>query len=613
MLVPDPEDRDAAVREGAVATVRRGLALSPELRVGLLATLLLAVVSTAGRVVVPVLVQQVLDRGVDVTTGAVDLDVVLQLIGLGAVAVVVTALATAAMNVRLAVVTERALSRLRARTFAHVHDLSALHQAAEQRGVLVARVTTDIDQISRFVQWAGLQLIVNTGQAALALVVMLVLSWRLALVVVVAVPVIALVVRLFQARLDRAYLTVRVQLGRVLGRLAEVVVGAQVIRAYGAEARTQARLADAVAAHRHAAVRAGWQSAAFSATGEVLSSLVLAGVLVVGSALAVGGTVTVGEVVAFLFLAQLFVEPVQAFGEAVNEAQSAVAGWRRVLEVLDVEPDVADPGAGGVDLPPGALGLAVRGVAFAYPGRDGEPPAPVLHDVDLDIAPRSRVAVVGETGSGKTTFAKLLVRLMDPTEGEVRLGPAGADGVPLSQVRFASLRDRVVMVPQDGLLFAGTLADNVRMGRAGATDADVEAALSALGLDDWVATLPDGTATPVGERGASLSAGERQLVALARAQLADPDVLVLDEATSAVDPATDVRLQRALVGLAAGRTTVTIAHRLSTAEQADRILVFDDGRVVEDGRHDQLVAAGGRYAALHAAWTAGTAGAPAAG
>jgi ATP-binding cassette subfamily B protein len=243
--------------------------------------------------------------------------------------------------------------------------------------------------------------------------------------------------------------------------------------------------------------------------------------------------------------------------------------------------------------PRGPIEVRFEHVSFAYPGGPT-----VLHDVDLEIGPGSRVAVVGETGSGKTTFAKLLTRLMDPTAGRVCV-----DGADLRTVRFSSLRDRIVMVPQDGYLWDTTLADNIRYGRPEATDEQIELALTELGLADWFDGLPHGLATPVGQRGESLSAGERQLVALARAYLADPDLLVLDEATSAVDPATEVRLQRALEGITRGRTAISIAHRLSTAEAADEVIVFDGGRIVERGPHGDLVAAGGVYAALYASWT----------
>jgi putative ABC transport system ATP-binding protein len=234
-------------------------------------------------------------------------------------------------------------------------------------------------------------------------------------------------------------------------------------------------------------------------------------------------------------------------------------------------------------------------VSFAYPG--GET---VLRDVALEIAPRSRVAVVGETGSGKTTLAKLLTRLMDPGHGAVRI-----DGVDLRHVRFDSLRSRIVMVPQEGFLFDTTLLDNVRFGRPTATDDEVRLAITELGLDEWLAGLPRGLDTRVGQRGESLSAGERQLVALARAYLADPDLLVLDEATSAVDPSTEVRIQRALEGLTRGRTSVAIAHRLSTAEAADEVIVVDRGRIVQRGPHHELVQERGSvYAGLHASWAA---------
>jgi ABC-type multidrug transport system fused ATPase/permease subunit len=328
-------------------------------------------------------------------------------------------------------------------------------------------------------------------------------------------------------------------------------------------------------------------------------------VVVVGTVLAVNGSTTVGVVVAFLFLVQLFVQPVQFLGEAVNEAQTAVAGWSRVLDILDIAPDVADPGPDGVLLPHHPLGGRFRGVVFRYP-RPGETAseadaAPALKEIDIEIPARQRVAVVGETGSGKTTFAKLLTRLMDPTAGKVEIG-----GVDVRDVQFDSLRDRVVMVPQEGILFRGTIADNVRMGQPDASHDDLYAAFKELGLGDWLGELAHGLDTPVGERGGSLSVGERQLVTLVRAAIADPDVLVLDEATSAVDPSTEVRINRALNRLTSGRTVVTIAHRLSTAEAADRVLVFDDGRLVQDGNHDQLVAEGGVYGALYASWQRGT-------
>jgi ATP-binding cassette, subfamily B, bacterial len=587
-------------RPGALTTIRKGLALSPELRRGLPLTLVLALVATAGRVIVPVAVQQVIDGGL--TQDGVDMGFVGRMVLAALAAVAVTAGCTSWMHVRLANVSETALSGLRVRAFRHIHDLSMLHQASEQRGALVARVTSDVDEISRFMQWAGLMLITNGGQALLSLVVMLVYSVPLGVAVLVMLPVITATIRWFQRRLDAAYMIVRERVGRMLAVLAEVVVGAPVIRAYGAEARTRERLGEAIEGHREAGVKAGVLSSAFSGTGELLSAFVIAAVLVVGTVLAVNGTVTVGTVVAFLFLAQLFVQPVQMLGEAVNEAQTAAAGWRRVLDILDIAPDVSDPGPDGVDLPHNPLGVRFEAVGFGYPRAGETVPAPfALAGVDVEIEPHSNVAVVGETGSGKTTFAKLLTRLMDPTTGTVSIG--GAD---LRTIRFRSLRDRVVMVPQEGMLFRGSIADNVRMGRPEATEAELLAVFEDLGLADWLSELSAGLATDVGERGGALSVGERQLVTLVRAAIADPEVLVLDEATSSVDPATEVRIGQALGRLRSGRTVITIAHRLSTAEAADRILVFDRGRLVEDGPHGRLVRSGGVYARLHASWQRGT-------
>jgi ABC-type multidrug transport system fused ATPase/permease subunit len=265
-----------------------------------------------------------------------------------------------------------------------------------------------------------------------------------------------------------------------------------------------------------------------------------------------------------------------------------------VIGILDTPADVVDPGPGGTQLPRGPVSIEFDDVEFAYPGGP-----PVLRDVSLRIEPGSRVAVVGETGSGKTTLAKLLTRLMDPSRGAVRL-----DGVDLREVPFESLRQHVVMVPQEGFLFDADLAANARYGRLDATDDDVLEAVTELGLADWLESLPQGIRTRVGQRGESLSAGERQLVALIRAHLADPDLLVLDEATSAVDPQLELRIGRALERLMSGRTSVTIAHRLSTAENADEVLVVDAGRVVQRGSHAELVRVDGVYRRLHDSWVA---------
>ena len=310
-----------------------------------------------------------------------------------------------------------------------------------------------------------------------------------------------------------------------------------------------------------------------------------------------GWGVTSGELVAFVFLVNMLVTPITSLGETLDQTQTALAGWWKILNVLDTEVEVAEPSAGDVrPLPVGALAVVAEDVEFSYRGSDR-----VLHGIDVDLEAGSSVAVVGETGSGKTTFAMLLARLADPTSGRVLLG-----GVDLRSVSAEDRRGSVRMVPQDGFLFDTTVGNNIRFGRTGATDSDVEDAVAELGLGSWVSGLPLGLETRVGERGSSLSVGERQLVALVRAQLADPGLLILDEATSAVDPETEQTLERALEHLAEGRTTVSVAHRLSTAERSDTVLVFDRGLIVERGPHAELAVAGGIYEGLYASWLGNT-------
>ncbi len=576
---------------GTLATLRRGLDLSPELRRGLGVTLALAAVTTVGRIVVPFVVQQSTDNGL-LGKGGPNPDLVLRYVLFALIAVLATGLSAYAVNVRLFRASEAGLASLRLKAFRHIHDLSMLTQNTERRGSMVGRVTSDVDTISQFVQFGGIILVLSLGQIAVATGLMFYYSPLLTGVVWLCFVPLLFVIRRFQAVVGRAYGRVRERVGDLLAAVSESVVGAATIRAYAVQDRTAERIDASIEAHRVAAIGAQVRSVVAFSSGQLVAGLTLAVVLVVGTVQAVGGNLTLGQLLAFLFLVNLFTQPVQQATEILNELQNAVAGWRRVIGVVDTPADVADPGDEGQVLPRGPITIDFDGVSFAYPGGEA-----VLHDIDLDIAPRSRIAIVGETGSGKSTLAKLLTRLMDPSEGMVRI-----DGVDLREVRFSSLRDRIVLVPQEGFLFDATLRENVRFGRPEATDADVQLAVTELGLDAWLAGLPQGLSTEVGQRGESLSAGERQLVALARAYLADPDLLVLDEATSAVDPSTEVRLQRALEGLTRGRTSITIAHRLSTAEAADEVVVVDRGRIVERGPHRDLARAGGVYAALHASW-----------
>lgn len=596
---------------GVFATLRRGIEISPEIARGMWVTLGLASLAAVGRVVVPLAVQQTIDVGILADAGP-EVGRVVLLASLAAGALVLAGLCAALVNVRLFRSAEAGLATLRVKAFRHVHDLSTLTQNTERRGALVSRVTNDVDTVSLFVQWGGIMLLVSALQIVVATGLMLVYSPILTAVVWVAFIPMFLVIRFGQKYVNRAYTLVRERVGAMLGAISEAVVGAETVRAYGVSERTGRRIDAAVEDTRRSQARSQILVAATFSSGVLISNLVLAIVVVVGTLLGVGGGLTAGQLVAFLFLVQLFTGPVQMATEILNELQNAVAGWRRVIAVIDTPVQVAEkPDA--VRQERGPARVTLRDVRFSYPNGPE-----VLHGVTLDLPPRTKVAVVGQTGSGKTTIAKLVTRLMDPTAGAVEL-----DGVDLRDLAFASLRERVVLVPQEGFLFDGTVLENAAYGlrvttdsatepavepveASAATRAAVEQAFAELGLSDWVADLPDGLDTEVGQRGESLSAGERQLVAIARAYLAQPDLLVLDEATSAVDPATEVRIARALDSLTAGRSTITIAHRLSTAEASDLVVVVDEGHVAEVGPHDELAAADGIYARMHASWVAQT-------
>jgi ATP-binding cassette, subfamily B, bacterial len=566
-----------------------GIRMSPELRRGLAFTVAVSLVAAGGALLVPIVVQQIFDHGFaggEFHAGFV--------FGLSAAALVMVGVSYVAQREamrRLTRTSEAALAQLRVRAFEHIHQLSISVQSQERRGVFVARVTADVDTLSQFTEWGGIAWIVSAAQIVGALVIMLVYSWQLTIPVVLLVIPLLVTMGLMQGSLSRAYDLVRARVGAMLSEVSESVMGAAVVRAYGLDERVDSRVKTAIHERYEAQRIAHLRTAILFPMSAIFWGLAYAVVIFVGARFAPGWGLTFGQVSAFLFLANLFLHPFSDLPEIYAETQTAIAGWRKILALLELPVEIVEPEP-GVDLTPGALAVHAEDVSYRYVAGTN-----VLHEVSLEVAAGAHIAVVGETGSGKTTFCKLLSRLADPVEGRITIG-----GVPLVEISRRSRQRAVRMVPQDGFLFDISVLENVRAGSPGATDREVEAAFEELGLGAWIESLPDGLNTRVGERGESLSVGERQLVSLVRAQIADPGLLILDEATSAVDPATERRISEALRRLSMGRTSITIAHRLSTAEHADDIVVFDAGRIVERGRHDELVARGGTYAGLYESW-----------
>jgi putative ABC transport system ATP-binding protein len=578
---------------GSFAVLRRGVRESPELRKGLGFTLIVSLGITAISLVTPVLVQQVFDHGF---TPEFRPAFVYGLCALAFVLVIVAFLAARLAGRRLVEASEEALMNLRVRTFDHIHRLSIAEQSEEKRGVFVARVTADADSLQQFTEWGGIAWLISFVQAGGALALMLFYSWQLSIVVCLLMVPLVVIMGSMQARLSAAFDAARTRVGEMLSEVSESVMGAAVVRAYGLDDSIHARVTGAIGRRYDAEVKAHLRAATLWPMSSVFYALTLSVVIVVGALFGPDWGLRFGTVTAFLFLGDVFLSVFEDLPEIYAETQQAIAGWRKILAVLDLPVEIEEP-TDGVRLPThGALDVRVDDITFGYRGG----PA-VLRDVDVAIPAGWHIAIVGETGSGKTTFAKLLTRLADPVEGEIEVG-----GISLREIAPESRRTAIRMVPQDGFLFDWSVRDNVKAGREGATDREVEAAFEELGLAGWARSLQDGLETRAGERGEQLSVGERQLISLVRAQIADPGLLILDEATSAVDPATEARITEALRRLSAGRTTVTIAHRLSTAEHADRVLVFDHGEIVEQGTHDELVALGGVYAGLYESWLGNT-------
>ena len=589
----DPDDRLDRRQAGRVLG-RAAQMLGPYRRevVGASA---LVVVSTAAVLAGPLLLRYGIDHGIRPGDGQV-----LDRAVVAYVAVAVVAYLAARMQVLLVSrAGEGFLRDLRVRVFDHLLRLSMPFYDREKAGVVVSRMTSDVDSLQELVQMGLIQLVSSCLLIVGSLVVLAAVSPTLLAMCLVPLPVVVAASVRFQRESNDAYLTVRDRIGLTLSALQEGISGVRVIQAYGREdvevERFARRNQGLYEAHMRSVRIQAWYLPVIEGSSLLCTALVVG----IGGRLVADGSLTVGTVAFFVLTLSNLFEPVQQLSQLFNTVQSSGASLNKLFALLDTEPDLAE--APSTVALPGRGDLVVDDVTFSY----GTGPA-VLRDVSLVLSAGEKLALVGPTGAGKSTLAKLMARLYDPSDGHVSFG-----GVDLRDAPVRVLRSRITVVPQEGFLFAGTIRDNVRIGRPDASDREVEDALAALGLLERFEAFPDGLDTEVNERGSRLSAGERQLVSLARAALADPAVLVLDEATSSLDPGTELLVEQAMGRLMEGRSVVVIAHRLSTAVRADRVGVVAEGGLVEIGPHADLVAAGGRYAGLYAAWVSGLAVDPA--
>ncbi len=543
----------------------------------------------------PYLAGKAIDSGIQTgNVSALDL-----IVAAFVVVAVVYAAATYLQTYMVGWVGTRVLQDLRQRVFAHLQSMSIGFFTRRSPGVLISRMTNDIEALNQLVTDGVVTMFSSTLTLVGVVVILLVLDVRLALVTFLTFPLLLIASVVFRIVSQGTYRMTRERIAAITGYLQETLSGVRVVRSFGQEPRHVDAMTELNEANRAINMKTVYLNASYFPAVELLAALATAVILVYGGTQAIDGAIQIGVIVAFVGYLTTFFEPIQQLSQLYTTYQQGMAALDKIFDLLDTEPDMVDaPDA----IDPGTLRgeIELDGVWFSYGEKAEHPPPEIwaLRDVDLHVPPGQTLALVGATGAGKSTFAKLVARFYDPQQGRVLV-----DGHDLREVRQRALRRQLGIVPQEGFLFSGSVRENIAFGRPEASLEEIEAAVATVGATEFVAALPDGIETEVGERGIQLSAGQRQLVAFARALLAEPRILILDEATSNVDVRTEKTIEKGLERLLAGRTAIVIAHRLSTIRRAGKIVVLEGGRIAEQGSHDELIAAGGPYSKLYGAWS----------